>query len=61
MAYEGEDYVKRLEALPYEILPGERASYRESIFLERAIIGERLRLAMGMPVRTAAADAPIFR
>ncbi|MBS5164963.1 MAG: 4Fe-4S dicluster domain-containing protein [Butyricicoccus pullicaecorum] len=59
MAYEGEDYVKRLEALPYEILPGERASYRESIFLERAIIGERLRLAMGMPVRTAAADAPI--
>lgn len=59
MAYEGEDYTKRLEALPYEILPGERASYRESIFLERAIIGERLRLAMGMPVRTAEADAPI--
>ncbi len=59
MAYESEDYAKELEALPYKILPGERASYRDSIFLERAIIGERLRLAMGMQVRTAAADAPI--
>ena len=30
----------------YKILPGEVASYRDSIFLERAIIGERLRLAI---------------
>ena len=28
---------------PYKILPGHKASYRNSIFLERAIIGERLR------------------
>lgn len=59
MAYESDDYAKTMEGLPYQILPGERASYRDSIFLERAIVGERLRLAMGMPVRTAAADKPI--
>ncbi|MBU5434243.1 4Fe-4S dicluster domain-containing protein [Pseudoflavonifractor sp. MSJ-37] len=59
MAYEGGDYAKTIEALPYKILPGEQAQYRESIFLERAIVGERLRLAMGLPVRSAAASAPI--
>ena len=37
-----------LEDLPYEIVPGEVAKYRDSIYRERAIVGERLRLAMGM-------------
>ena len=59
MAYEGGDYAKKIEHLPYTLIPGEVASYRESIFLERAIIGERLRLAMGLPVRTAAESAPL--
>ncbi|MDO4295635.1 MAG: 4Fe-4S dicluster domain-containing protein [bacterium] len=59
LAYEGGDYAKKIEQLPFVILPGERASYRESIFLERAIIGERLRLAIGLPVRTAAESAPV--
>lgn len=59
MAYEGGDYAKKIEQLPYKILPGETATYRESIFLERAIIGERLRLAIGLPVRTAAESAPV--
>ncbi len=59
LAYEGGDYAKKIEQLPFKILPGERASYRESIFLERAIIGERLRLAIGLPVRTAAESAPV--
>ena len=49
MAYDG-DY-SRMEKLPYEILPGEQATERESIFLERAIVGERIRLAMGLPLR----------
>ena len=40
MAYD-EDY-SRMEKLPYEILPGEQATERESIFLERAIVGERV-------------------
>lgn len=36
------------DKLPYQILPGTKATYRESIFLERAIVGERIRLAMGL-------------
>lgn len=49
MAYDG-DY-ERMESLPYTIVPGNTATYRESIFLERAIAGERIRLAMGLPLR----------
>ncbi len=52
LAYEGGDYAKKIEDLPYKILPGHKASYRNSIFLERAIIGERLRLGIGLPLRT---------
>ncbi|MDD6211561.1 MAG: 4Fe-4S dicluster domain-containing protein [Clostridiales bacterium] len=53
MAYNGDD-CKKLDELPYQIIPGEIASYRESIFLERAIVGERLRVAMGMSIRNVA-------
>ena len=54
LAYEGGNYAEQLERLPYEIIPGEIGSYRDSIFLERAVIGERLRLAMGLPVQRLA-------
>jgi [FeFe] hydrogenase (group B1/B3) len=50
LAYEGGDY-SRIDDLPYKIVPGEVANYRESIFLERAIVGERLRLSIGLPLR----------
>mgnify|MGYP000062639938 CR=1 FL=1 len=54
MAYEDcDDLAKRIEQIPYELLPGDKATYRNSIFLERAIIGERLRLGMGLPTRDA--------
>ena len=56
LAYEGGDY-SRIEELPYKIIPGEEASYRDSIFLERAIVGERLRLAIGLPLRPVAEHA----
>ena len=49
LAYDGD--LERMEDLPYVIVPGEEAKYRESIFLERAIAGERVRLAMGLPLR----------
>ena len=39
------------DELPYVILPGTEATYRESIFLERAIISERIRLAMGLALQ----------
>ena len=51
LAYEGGDYYTRMEKLPYELMPGEVGTVRESIFLERAIVGERIRLAMGLPLR----------
>ena len=50
MAYEGGDYSKA-EDLPYIIVPGDRPLHRESVFLERAIAGERVRLAMGLSIR----------
>lgn len=40
---------RRIEALPFDIMPGEVGNIRNDIFLERAIVGERLRLAMGLP------------
>ncbi len=50
MAYAGGDYAKA-EDLPYIIVPGDQPLHRESIFLERAIAGERVRLAMGLGIR----------
>lgn len=50
--YEQRD-LQDLEDLPYEIIPGEVAKYRDSIYRERAIVGERLRLAMGMSLNPA--------
>ena len=58
LAYEGTD-PRELENLPYKIVPGEIATYRESIFLERAVVGERLRVAMGMSLRPVSEHAPI--
>ena len=58
MGYEGGDY-SRIEDLPYKIVPGEVAEHRSSIFLERAIVGERLRLAMGLSPRPLDQHAPL--
>ena len=59
LAYEGGDYATKVEQLPFKILPGENAKYRDSIFLERAIIGERLRLGIGLPLRQMDEHAPL--
>lgn len=60
MAYDTEASIgKRIEELPYEIIPGEVGNFRNDVFLERAIVGERLRLAMGLPCRSAAEHAPL--
>ena len=50
MAYNGGDY-SQAEDLPFQIVPGDQPLHRESIFLERAIAGERVRLAMGLDIR----------
>lgn len=51
------DFDVHFEQLPYEIVPGEVATYRESVFLERAIVEERIRLAMGLDQKGV--DRPI--
>lgn len=51
--------LSQMELIPYRVIPGEVSTYRESVFLERAIVAERMRLAMGLPVRTAAEHAPV--
>ena len=50
MAYAGNG-IEAANELPYKIVPGDRPLHRESIFLERAIAGERVRLAMGLSLR----------
>ena len=52
MAYSGKGY-ECANDLPYVIVPGDRPLHRESVFLERAIAGERVRLAMGLSLRPA--------
>ncbi len=52
MAYAGKG-IEHANDLPYTIVPGDRPLHRESVFLERAIAGERVRLAMGLSLRPA--------
>ena len=60
MAYQGDD-LRVLDELPYRIVPGEVATYRNDIFIERAVVGERLRVAMGMSLRDVTEHAPISK
>ena len=53
--------VSEMENIPYRIIPGEVSTYRESVFLERAIVKERMRLAMGLPLRDVTEHAPVSR
>ncbi len=60
LSYEYEEgSLSEMEQIPYRIIPGEVSIYRESVFLERAIVKERMRLAMGLPLRTAAEHSPV--
>ena len=51
--------LSEMEKIPYRIIPGEVSTYRESVFLERAIVKERMRLAMGLPLRDVTEHAPV--
>ena len=48
-----------IEKIPYRIIPGEIAKYRDSVFKERAIVGERIRLAIGLDLREHNGHAPL--
>ena len=53
VAYESENPEHDLEEIPYLITPDEEPKYRESIYRERQIAAERVRLAMGLSLRPA--------
>ena len=52
-----EDIKDAIEAIPYKITPGDKPLYRESIWRERAICSERVRLTMGLSLRPE--DVPV--
>lgn len=43
----------------YRIIPGEQPQYRESVFKERAIIRERIRMALGLEMRPVDSHQPM--
>lgn len=50
LAYHSENLKDEVEALPYKIIDYDESEY-ESIYRERAIVRERIRLAMGLSLR----------
>ena len=44
-----ETLLEDMEAIPYAIVNEDSEKYRESVYRARAIVRERLRLAMGLP------------
>ncbi len=57
-AYEKKDF-HEIDNIPYKIIPGEIAHYRDSVFKERAIVAERIRFAMGLNPRPIDRHAPL--
>ena len=57
IAFESENIHDDIEAIPYNIIVGDEATHRESIYRERAVVAERVRLAMGMSLRPE--DRPV--
>lgn len=51
LAYTSKDLINDVEALPYKIVDYDEPEFRESVYRERAICRERIRLAMGMSLR----------
>jgi [FeFe] hydrogenase (group B1/B3) len=50
LAFEGWD-VDKFQNLPYKIVSAEDAQYNDSIFVEREVVAERLRVTMGLSLR----------
>ncbi len=51
LAYESKNLIDDMEALPYKIVNYDEPEYRENVYRERAIVRERIRLAMGLSLR----------
>ena len=51
LAYQSQSLKDDVEALPYKIVDYDETDFRENIYRERAIVRERIRLAMGLSLR----------
>lgn len=58
LAYHSTNLKDDMEALPYKMVDYEHSRYRESVYRDRAIIRERIRLAMGMSLRPENRERP---
>ena len=58
LAYEGGDY-KQADMIPYKLVNGEVAEHRSDIFLERAVVAARVRLAFGLEFNPKGGQAPL--
>lgn len=51
LAYNSDNLIDDMEALPYQIIDYDEPEFRENIYRERAIVRERIRLALGLSLR----------
>ena len=58
LTYESDDY-SRADMIPYQLVNGEVAEHRNDIFLERAIVAARVRLAFGLDFNPKGGQAPL--
>ena len=58
LAYNSKNLKDDMEALPYKIVDYDETDYWESVYRDRAIIRERIRLAMGMSLRPENRERP---
>lgn len=58
LAYTSQNLKDDCEALPYKIVDYEESVYWDSVYRDRAIIRERIRLAMGMSLRPENRERP---
>lgn len=58
LAYNSTNLKDDCEALPYKIVDYEESQYWESVYRDRAVVRERIRLAMGMSLRPENREHP---
>ncbi|MCR4650828.1 MAG: 4Fe-4S dicluster domain-containing protein [Lachnospiraceae bacterium] len=58
LAYTSTNLKDDMEALPYKIVDYEESDYLDNVYRDRAIVRERIRLAMGMSLRPENRDHP---
>jgi len=58
LAYESDD-LTQVDMIPYKLIQGEIAQHRHDVFLERAVVAARVRLALGMDINPKGPRMPL--